>query len=161
MINSYFDAFGVPTFTSDTLYGGLPQDIKIYSGRIDYIKSLKKGARFEAGLKSSVVKTDNNAVYDSIINGQFVRDINRSNYFIYEENINAGYVNLNQPINKKWGAQLGLRLENTNAKGNQVTTGEQFNRNYTQLFPTAYVQYQHNKKNTYVLNYGRRIRRPD
>ena len=101
------------------------------------------------------------ASYDSIINGQLVHDFNRSNYFVYEENINAAYANLNHPINKKWGAQLGLRVENTNAKGLQVTTGEAFTRHYTQLFPTAYVQYQHDKKNTFVLNYGRRIRRPD
>lgn len=161
MINSYFDGFGSPSTVADTLLGGLPQDIKIYSGRVDYLKSLKKGGRFEAGLKSSYVKTDNDAVYDSILNGQLVHDFNRSNYFIYEENINAAYMNLNQPINKKWGAQLGLRLENTNAKGNQVTTGEKFNRHYTQLFPTGYLQYQPNKKHTYVLNYGRRIRRPD
>lgn len=161
MVNSYFDELGNPTFAADTLLGGLPQDIKIYSGRVDYLKSLKKGARFEAGIKSSYVKTDNNAVYDSVINGQLVHDFNRSNYFIYEENINAAYANLNHPINKKWGAQLGLRLENTIAKGYQVTTGEAFDRRYTQLFPTAYLQYQHDKKNTFVLNYGRRIRRPD
>ena len=161
MINSYFDEWGSPTFAADTLLGGLPQDIKIYSGRVDYIKTLKKGARFEAGIKSSIVETDNDAVYDSVLNGQLVHDFNRSNHFIYKENINAAYVNLNKPINKKWGAQLGLRLENTNAKGDQVTTGEQFNRHYTQLFPTGYLQYQPDKKNTYVLNYGRRIRRPD
>ena len=161
MINSYFDEWGRPTFTADTLLGGLPQDIKIYSGRVDYIKMLKKGARFEAGIKSSLVETDNDAVYDSVLNGEIVRDVNRSNHFIYKENINAAYVNLNKPINKKWGAQLGLRLENTNATGDQVTTGEQFDRHYTQLFPTGYLQYQPNKKNTYVLNYGKRIRRPD
>ena len=28
---------------------------------------------------------------------KIVHDFNRSNYFIYEENINAAYVNLNQP----------------------------------------------------------------
>ena len=161
MINSYFDASGFPSVVPDTLLGSLPQDIKIYSGRVDYLKMLKKGVRFEAGVKSSYVKTDNDASYDSIINGQLVHDFNRSNYFVYEENINAAYANLNHPINKKWGAQLGLRLENTNAKGLQVTTGEAFTRHYTQLFPTAYVQYQHDKKNTFVLNYGRRIRRPD
>ena len=161
MINSYFDEWGSPTFAADTLLGGLPQDIKIYGARVDYTKMLKKGARFEAGIKSSIVETDNDAVYDSVLNGQIVRDINRSNHFIYKENINAAYVNLNKPINKKWGAQLGLRLENTNAQGDQVTTGEQFNRHYTQLFPTGYLQYQPDKKNTYVLNYGRRIRRPD
>lgn len=161
MINSYFDELGSPTFAADTLLGGLPQDIKIYSGRVDYIKTLKKGARFEAGIKSSIVETDNDAIYDSVLNGKMVRDENRSNHFIYKENINAAYINLNKPINKKWGAQVGLRLENTNATGNQVTTGEDFTRHYTQLFPTGYLQYQPNKKNTYVLNYGRRIRRPD
>lgn len=161
MVNSYFDAGGNSIFKADTLLGALPQDIKIYSGRIDYLQPLKKGARFEAGIKSSYVKTDNNAAYDSIQYGAIVHDYNRSNYFIYEENINAAYVNLNKPINKKWGTQLGLRVENTNAKGNQVTTGQKFDRHYTQLFPTAYIQYTADKKNSFVLNYGRRIRRPD
>ncbi|HEV8285358.1 MAG TPA: TonB-dependent receptor [Chitinophagaceae bacterium] len=161
MINSYFDGLGNSTDKSDTLLGLLPQNIKIYSGRIDYLQPLKKGARFEAGLKSSYVKTDNDANYDSVQYGAIVHDFNRSNHFIYEENINAAYVNLNKPINKKWGAQVGLRLENTNAKGNQTTTGEKFDRHYTQLFPTAYLQYTKNKNNSFVLNYGRRIRRPD
>jgi hypothetical protein len=146
---------------ADTLLGALPQNIKIYSGKVDYLHPLKKGARFEAGIKSSFVKTDNNASYDSIQYGAMVHDYNRSNHFIYQENINAAYVNLTKPISKKWSGQLGLRLENTVARGNQVTTGEKFTRNYTQLFPTAYVQYTANKNNSFVLNYGRRIRRPD
>jgi len=161
MINSYFDGSGYPTDKSDTLLGSLPQNINIYSGRMDYLQPLKKGARFEAGIKSSFVKTDNNAGYDSIQYGATVHDYNRSNHFVYEENINAAYVNLSKPINKKWNSQLGLRVENTNAKGNQLTTGEKFNRHYTQLFPTAYIQYIKDKNNSFVLNYGRRIRRPD
>ncbi len=161
MINSYFDAIGNSIMKADTLLGSLPQNIKIYSGKIDYLQPLKKGARFEAGIKSSYVKTDNNAVYDSIQYGEMVHDFNRSNYFIYEENINAAYVNLNKPLNKKWGAQFGLRVENTNAKGNQVTTNQKFDRHYTQLFPTAFVQYAADKNNSFVLNYGRRVRRPD
>lgn len=161
LVNSYFDAFDNPTVKADTLLGSLPQDIKIYSGRIDYIQPLKKGARWEAGLKSSIVRTDNNAIYDSVQYGQMVHDFNRSNHFLYEENINAAYLNLSGQVTKKISAQLGLRLENTHAKGNQVTTGENFDRKYTQLFPTAYFQYKHNDKNSYGLNYGRRIRRPN
>ena len=128
---------------------------------MDYLQPLKKGRKFEAGIKSSVVKTDNNARYDSVRNGGIVPDLNRSNYFIYEENINAAYANLSSPLGKKWNGQVGLRLENTNAKGNQVTSREKFDRHYTQLFPTAYLQYKHNDKNSFVLNYGRRIRRPN
>jgi len=42
-----------------------------------------------------------------------------------------------------------------------VITGTKFSRNYTQLFPTAFLQYKVNEKNTFGLNYGRRIARPD
>ena len=43
----------------------------------------------------------------------------------------------------------------------QLTTGEKFARNYTQLFPTAYFQYKANEKNVFAANFGRRIRRPN
>src|SRR5215203_330704 len=161
LLNFYFDGGGGITNRPDTLVGSLPQDIKIYSGKMDYLLPLKKGAKFEAGIKSSIVKTDNNASYDSVLNGAVVHDYNRSNYFIYEENINAVYGNLSGSLSKKWNAQLGLRLENTNAKGNQETTSEKFERHYTQLFPTAFLQYLASKNNSFVLNYGRRIRRPN
>ena len=161
LISSYYDNLGTLTKTPDTLMGTLPQDITIYSGKLDYTLPLKKGAKFEAGVKSSYVKTDNNASYDSIQNGQMVHDYNRSNHFVYEENVNAAYVNYSRPLGKKWSGQFGLRLENTNATGDQLTTGVRFKRNYTQLFPTAYLQYTANEKNSFVINYGRRINRPD
>ena len=161
MINSYFDAVGAPTTKADTLLGQLPQNIRIYSGRADYLHPMKKGARFEAGLKSSLVKTDNNARYDSTQYGQTIHDYNRSNYFVYEENINAAYANLSASLTKKISAQFGLRVENTVAKGRQLTTGQNFNNRYTQAFPTAYFQYKANDKNNFGLNFGRRIRRPN
>ena len=161
LTNSYFTPSGIEKRKADTLYGNLPQLINIYSGKIDYLHPLKKGARFEAGVKTSFVKTDNNAQYDTVHYGMMMRDHNRSNFFIYEENINAAYVNLSGPLSNRWSGQLGLRVENTIAKGRQVTTNENFDRNYTQLFPTAFLQYKANDNNSFVLNYGRRIRRPN
>jgi iron complex outermembrane recepter protein len=161
LMNAYYNANGIPTIKADTLLGDLPQDINIYTAKMDYLHPLKNGAKFEAGIKTSFVKTDNNAVYDSINYGVRVRDIGRSNYFIYDENVNAAYVNYSRPFGKKFSGQFGVRMENTIAKGNQVTTGEKFKRNYTQVFPTAFLQYIANEKNTFVLNYGRRINRPD
>jgi hypothetical protein len=161
LMNAYYNANGIPTIKADTLLGDLPQDINIYTAKMDYLHPLKNGAKFEAGIKTSFVKTDNNAVYDSVNYGVRVRDIGRSNYFIYDENVNAAYVNYSRPFGKKFSGQFGVRMENTIAKGNQVTTGEKFKRNYTQVFPTAFLQYIANEKNTFVLNYGRRINRPD
>lgn len=161
MVNSYTDAAGRSYIKADSLMGNLPQDIKVYTARVDYVQPLKKGAKFEAGIKSGIVKTDNNANYDSIQYGRIVHDFNRSNHFIYEENINAAYVNLSRPLSKKISAQFGLRVENTNAKGRQITTGEDLNRKpYTQLFPTAFFQYKANDKNNFGANFGRRVRRP-
>ncbi len=161
LINAYFDALGQPALKADTLLGNLPQDIHIYSAKMDYVQPLKKGAKFEAGFKTSFVNTDNNAVYDSLNYGVLVRDFGRSNHFTYKENVNAVYVNYSRPLSKKISGQFGLRLENTNAKGNQVTTGDQFSRHYTQLFPTAFLQYTATEKHTFGLNYGRRVERPD
>ena len=169
----YYDNVGNLTKAPDVLLGTLPTDIKIYSGKIDYTLPLKKGAKFEAGIKSSYVKTDNNARYDSLKTGYAVLDSGRSNHFLYDENINAAYVNYSRPLGKKWSAQLGLRLENTNANGiskgytynTQSSrfeyTETKFKRSYSQLFPTVYLQYTANEKNQFVINYGRRIQRPD
>lgn len=161
LYTTYYDNLGNQLGKTDTLMGALPQAITIYSGKMDYSLPLKKNAKFEAGIKSSYVKTDNNAMYDSIQNGQIVHDYYRSNHFLYEENINAAYINYSRPLGKKWTGQFGLRVENTNAKGNQLTTGVNFKRNYTQLFPTAYLQYTANEKNSFVINYGRRVNRPN
>ncbi|MEO5564490.1 MAG: outer membrane beta-barrel protein, partial [Chitinophagaceae bacterium] len=160
MVNSYTDAAGGPVNKADTLTGILPQEIEVYSARVDYLHPFKKSSRFEAGIKSSVVTTDNNARYDSIQYGTVIQDFNRSNHFVYEENINAAYLNLSTPLSKKITAQFGLRMENTNAKGKQKSTGENFDRHYTQLFPTAFFQYKANDKNNFGATFGRRVRRP-
>ena len=136
----------MPTDKADTLLGSLPQNINIYSAKVDYTLPLKKGAKFEAGAKTSYVETDNNAIYDSVNYGMRVRDDGRSNHFIYKENVNAAYVNYSRSLSKKWFGQFGLRLENTNATGDQVTTGQKFDRHYTQLFPTAFIQFKPSDK---------------
>ena len=173
LTSTYFDNAGNQLKASDVLNGTLPTNIKIYSGKVDYTLPLKKDAKFEAGIKTSFVNTDNNARYDSVKTGYSVLDSARSNHFIYDENINAAYVNYSRPLGKKWTAQLGLRVENTNSNG--ISKGYTFNktlnkfeytetkfkRSYTQLFPTVYLQYTANEKNQFVINYGRRIERPD
>ncbi len=158
---SFFDPMGTPKSPDEILRGILPANISIYSAKTDYSHPLKGGAKFEAGLKTSFVKTDNDAQYANWNGTQFVEDLVRSNHFLYEENINAAYVNLSKQFSKKWGGQLGLRLENTIMKGNQLTTGEKFRRDYTQLFPTVYVSYTLNDQNLFSINYGRRIDLPN
>jgi iron complex outermembrane receptor protein len=136
--------------------GNIPSTIKIYSGKIDYVHPFKSGLRLEAGVKTSFVNTDNKVAY--VRNG--VDAIDRNNHFIYDENINAGYVILSRSI-KKWELTAGLRLENTIAKGHQISNDSSFKRDYTNLFPNVGAGYNMNEKNQFNLSYSRRISRPD
>ncbi|HVG40482.1 MAG TPA: outer membrane beta-barrel protein, partial [Chitinophagaceae bacterium] len=148
------------------LKGNLPSKITIYSGRIDYVHPLEKGAKLEAGVKSSFVSTDNDAQYSTFAHSdrKWITDNGRSNHFIYHENINAAYINYSRQF-KKIGIQTGLRMENTVSKGEQFGNVTQkdtaFKKNYTQLFPTAYVSYAMDEKNIFGLSLGRRIERPN
>jgi hypothetical protein len=131
---------------------------------LDYTHPLKSGLKIETGLKTSFVKTDNTAGYYNLISNLKLPDYEKTNQFVYKENINAAYFNMNKDI-KKWSLQAGLRLENTNIQGNQFgnpqRTDSAFKQNYTSLFPTFYVGYNASEKNQFSLSYGRRINRPD
>ena len=159
---SYTATWGVKN--SDILLGELPSLIKIYSGKTDYTHPLKKGAKIEAGLKTSYVETDNTAGYYNLVGTNKNPDYDKTNRFDYKENINAAYLNFNKEM-KKWSLQTGLRLENTNYKGHQlgnpVKPDSSFDRSYTSLFPTVFVGYNPTEKNQFSFSYGRRINRPD
>jgi iron complex outermembrane recepter protein len=145
------------------LVSDLPVDINIYSAKLDYSHPLKKDARFEAGVKSSYVKTDNAANYFNVIGSDLVADYGKTNHFKYTENINAAYVNFNKQF-KKFGIQAGLRFENTTYKGHQLGNPQKpdssFSRTYNNLFPTVFVSYSADKNNQFGLSVGRRIDRP-
>lgn len=154
----YYNGMLQPVGTS-FLRGHLPANIDIYTFKSDYLHPFK-GGRFEAGVKFSFVKNDNLVNYEKLIGDKWEADKIRSNHFIYDENINAAYVSYSKEV-KKWSYQLGLRMENTNAKGDQVVSNITFNRNNTSLFPTAFVRRKVDEKNSLTLSYGRRIQRPN
>ncbi len=142
------------------LYGTLDGNLNIKSAKVDYKQPWKAvEGTLEAGLKSSLVNSDNDLQFFDRSNGGNVPDLGKSNHFLYEENINAAYLNANTKMHKL-SLQLGLRLENTIANGKQLTDGKEFDRDYTQLFPSAFLNYTLNKKNDLGLSLSRRINRP-
>ncbi len=155
----FYNGAGQSVGNELSLKGHLPAKINIFSIKSDYTHPLKKGGRVEAGIKSSFVKNDNLVEYTRWDGNKWEAD-GRSNHFIYDENINAVYLNANKQFGK-WSLQGGLRLENTVAKGYQVTNDSTFKRNFTNLFPSAFVSYAADKSNQLTLSYSRRITRPN
>lgn len=143
----------------DIIKGDMDGKLNIYSLKSDLNKNFKNDWKLETGIKTSFVKTDNDLKFFNASSGVLIPDLSKTNHFIYEENINALYGN----VSKKWDkfkATAGLRMENTNVKGTQLTTNQINKRNYTQLFPSAVFSYDITDKSNLEVNFSRRITRP-
>ncbi len=142
------------------LRGDVAGFLNLYAVKVDYTHPLGKAGTLETGAKASWVKTDNDLQYFIFEKEEEILDTRQSNHFIYHENINAAYLNWNKQLGK-WQLQLGLRTEQTIAKGEQITTDSTFKRNYTQLFPSAFLNYTPSQKHLWGLSLSRRINRPN
>lgn len=138
-----------------------PTIIEINSGKVDWEQNFQ-GGKLGIGGKVSFVDTDNDFRRFNVNGNSEVLDVDRSNRFVYKENINAGYLNWNKAY-KGVMVQAGLRVENTVAKGTNPGTRNSklnFNRNYTNFFPSAAVTFNKNPMNQWTVSYSRRIDRP-
>lgn len=142
-----------------------PATINIRTAKADYTLPLNKTLKFETGVKFSDVKTDNNLIAQAKdASGNYVDDnsVNsNSNHFIYQEKINAGYVNLGKTW-KNTSVQMGLRAEYTSSRGVLINKANPpVDTNYVNLFPSLFINHKLDKKNEVGLSYSRRIDRPD
>ena len=139
-----------------------PVAISIASFKSDYEQRLWKGT-IGLGFKTSLVNTKNTFDVFNFIEGLYLYNLDLSNKFDYEENINAVYTNYNRTI-KKFNLQVGLRVENTNSDGqlNSFTSGnnQRVKRTYVDFFPSGGITYTASEKNSFALLYSRRIERP-
>ncbi|XLS27827.1 TonB-dependent receptor domain-containing protein [Flavobacteriaceae bacterium M23B6Z8] len=157
--NRFFDASG-SLDDEEVLNNILPQVIDIYTAKVDYTKPLSEDSKIELGFKSSLVRTENDAQFFEIVGGDRIEDTNLSNFFKYDENVYAGYINYSQKLDDFY-LQAGLRLESTDIEGNQVTQNTTFTNNYTNLLPSIFLTYNLDEESTLGISYGRRLERPD
>ncbi|MCW3071049.1 MAG: TonB-dependent receptor [Bacteroidetes bacterium] len=158
--NTYTDPAGNEFLPPTAIRTSVKASLQIYSAKVDYVNPFSKSAKMEAGLKSSYVTADNDKVFYNTNNGVETLDTGKTNHFLYEENINAAYLNFSKDWDK-FSIQFGLRGEQTLVQGNQVTSHVTFSRSYAQLFPSAFALYKLNEKNNISLSYSRRISRPN
>ena len=143
--------------------GSLPATIDIFTAKADHSLQTGKTGKLESGYKVSRIHTDNTADYEKYDGTQWKPDLNKSNHFIYTENIQALYSSLEQKIGKL-SFQAGLRYEFTQYDGHQLGNSLQkdsaFSRNYSGFFPSGYLSYEVDSANSFTFTAGRRIDRP-
>lgn len=161
--NDSFDARYLNTAQQETNSSNLRNivdaKIDVIAAKTDFSWPFSKTLKFEAGLKSSFVNTNNDFVSEQLSNGSWADILGRSNLFIYKENINAAYSNLSKTW-KKWDLQLGLRAEHTHSKGHSITSNKIVDRNYVSLFPSVFLKQELSKNHSFNYSYSRRIDRP-
>jgi hypothetical protein len=159
--NSYSNGLIPPTQTTDRVLTLNDMYYTILTSKVDWMKPLKGGKVLEAGLKGSWVESDNNLdLSRGIGDGQLQPDPN-SNRFIYQENVLAAYTSLKGDFSPKLSYQAGLRMENSDVTGTSKTLNQVNNQNYTNLFPSVFLQHKISDNYQVVYNVNRRITRPN
>lgn len=147
-----------------------PQNQRSFSDEIyrevridaDYERPLGENAKLEAGYRSNFDWMDNDYVVEELQNGEWVtpeENIGISDNFTYFENVNALYSMYSGEAGS-FTYQLGLRAENTRIQTELDETGEGSDQNYLNLFPSVFLSYTLNEKNSFQVSYSRRISRP-
>ncbi|MEO8512267.1 MAG: TonB-dependent receptor [Ignavibacteria bacterium] len=132
------------------------------NAQLDYTHPLSKVSKLESGYKGTFRQNDNNFGSDTLDYSTNNYNINESisNHFKLNEYINAAYLMFSSSI-KDFSYKFGLRFEQTNTKGELVTTSETFKQNYFDIFPTVNLSQKIGKGHQVQLSYSRRITRPN
>ena len=135
---------------------------------LDYANPFHENSKIELGLQANLFNSligyaSTGDTYNS--SGSLVPT--PSSDFDYTRNIYSLYGNYNKKIDK-WSYQLGLRLENVNVNALEIKTSQPlnnssetaFSNDYFEFYPSAYITYEPSEKNSFQINYSRRIDRP-
>ena len=127
----------------------------------DYVNPITETLRLETGVETRIQNSKNR--FDDIN----LSATSAKNEFDFERNIHSAYANLGKQMGK-WSTQLGVRLEYFDLKANFSIqeTNPSFSDNQTvsddlfTVYPSAFVTYTMNDKNSFNFNYSRRVDRP-
>lgn len=145
------------------------EDETEYLIQADYVLPIGDNSQFEAGFRGEFENTvtDYELLFDGEVNERL------TNIFDYSENVSAVYSQYGTKFGD-FSFLLGLRLENTQLKGNidsrltdeelreefGFTIDTDFDNNYLGLFPTVNLIYEIGDQENITLGYNRRINRP-
>lgn len=123
----------------------------------DYVKPIKDKAQFEAGFRFNLEDLESsNLVFDETL----TLDPAFTNSLKFKQNVYAFYSQYGGKVKEKFSYLLGLRAEVTDADIELITTNENFDKNYTEFFPTVNLGYELNDQQSFTAGYSRRLRRP-
>lgn len=128
---------------------------------LDYSNPLTENSTVEAGYAGEFKSNnfDFYAEYFDTILRHFVKDVTKTNRFLFDESINALYVTYKQSFGA-FGFLGGLRTEQASRKSDLVTKDYIFSDRYFTIFPTMHLSYKLSGTAELQLSYSLRTNRP-
>ncbi|MCX6144269.1 MAG: TonB-dependent receptor [Ignavibacteriales bacterium] len=129
---------------------------------VDYSNPLSEESTLEAGYAGEMNSRDMD-FYGEFFDPNrraFVKDLEVSNRFLFDETIHAFYATYEQSFGS-FGMMAGLRAEQSSVKSNLVTLDSSISNSYFSLFPTVHFSYKLNEAAEVRLSYSRRTHRPE
>ena len=130
-----------------------------YTFKLDYTDPISEKVTIEAGTQYVLNDVGNDYEVRNLEDGEWVVVEELTNNFEYDQKV-LGVYGTAAYEGKKWGAKLGLRVENTDLKTVLTNTDESNDQNYTDLFPTLHTSYKVSENFALQAGYSKRIYRP-
>lgn len=115
---------------------------------LDYINPISETDKLEIGYEARLRRTENGYISSLFANSDYA----------YDRDIHSGYVTYGKTL-KKWSYQIGARVESYKVTAT-LDNERIFEDDYVTVYPSAYINYTPEEKNSYQLSYSRRVDRP-
>lgn len=159
--NYYTDIYHYPLNRSLYDNNWVYQTEKSQQITADYSMPVSEKIKVEGGYAGSFIQQDIDFYVEDFdtLQNLFIKNISRSNRFIYKEAIHAFYGTYQQNFDV-FSFSIGLRAETATTLVNLLTMDSSIRNQYFQLYPTLHLAYRVSK-GEFQLNYSRRVNRPD
>ncbi len=128
--------------------------------KVDYSKPLPGDVKLKAGVDFEVAQNDyDNRGATGAAPGSLTVDPNRTNRFLYDQDVYAAYVTYERPFGDVT-VQGGLRAEQVKIDTHQLTSNQKNQNDYFKVYPSLHMGYTLNENNTLSANYSHRVQRP-
>lgn len=118
-----------------------------------------KFAQLSWGAKITFIDNLNHSFFYDQAGTDWIPDNSRFDHFNYYENTQALFAKGSKTMGK-WSLTLGIRAENTQAKGESIAYQQKEIQNYLMFFPSGSLSYQLNNNHVFSLTYTRNVTRP-
>lgn len=127
--------------------------------KLDYTHPFGEVWKVEGGLQYANNDVSNDFEVKDDLASQWVVNSGLTNVFEFTQGV-LGVYGMAAYESDTWGAQLGLRTENTKINTLLVNTEEENEQNFTDLFPSLNTSYKFSQSFSLQAGYSRRIYRP-